>query len=173
MSKAGAAARVVALLLLAVLATGTFAGPIRVLTGASFGADEAYLDRAQVDHEHGRLLLALGRRQAAVAHLRAAHERLVAVGAVPFAARVAADLDAAGIRDGTGEGRSPLTLSDRERDVVALVVRGMTNKEVAAELYVSAKTVEYHLGNVYGKLGITSRRELVARYPGTGGPAAA
>ncbi|WP_181784030.1 helix-turn-helix domain-containing protein, partial [Pseudonocardia pini] len=51
-------------------------------------------------------------------------------------------------------------LTDREREVVALVGRGMTNREVAAELYVTDKAVEYHLGNVYAKLGIRSRRNL-------------
>jgi DNA-binding NarL/FixJ family response regulator len=44
--------------------------------------------------------------------------------------------------------------------VVALVRKGMTNKEIAAEMYVSEKAVEYHLRNVYGKLGVSSRREL-------------
>ena len=52
------------------------------------------------------------------------------------------------------------TLTEREQDVVALVRKGMTNKEIAAEMYVSEKAVEYHLRNVYGKLGISSRREL-------------
>ncbi|MBN9110360.1 MAG: helix-turn-helix transcriptional regulator [Pseudonocardia sp.] len=82
--------------------------------------------------------------------------------AAPFVARVEADLEAAGIHAPRGVGRSPTDLTDRERDVVALVVRGMTNGEAAAELYVSDKAVEYHLGNVYGKLGIRSRRELRA-----------
>jgi len=55
---------------------------------------------------------------------------------------------------------SPLELTGREADVVALVAKGMTNTEVAAELYVSTNTVEYHLRNVFAKLGITSRRQL-------------
>ena len=53
-------------------------------------------------------------------------------------------------------------LTEREQDVVALVRKGLTNREIAAEMYVSEKAVEYHLRNVYGKLGITSRRELRA-----------
>ena len=55
---------------------------------------------------------------------------------------------------------SPLQLSDREREVAVLVAQGLTNPEVAAQLYVSRKAVEYHLGNVYAKLGIRGRREL-------------
>ena len=73
------------------------------------------------------------------------------------------ELTAAGLRPPRHTPHSPLELTDRERDVVALVVRGMSNKEVAAELYVSAKAVEYHLGNVYAKFGIRSRRELRER----------
>jgi DNA-binding NarL/FixJ family response regulator len=59
-----------------------------------------------------------------------------------------------------------LALTEREQDVAALVAKGLTNREVAAELYVSTKAVEYHLGNVFGKLGISSRRELRNRSAG-------
>jgi DNA-binding CsgD family transcriptional regulator len=56
-----------------------------------------------------------------------------------------------------------MALTEREADVAALVSKGLTNAEVAAELYVSVNTVEYHLRNVFAKLGIRSRRELRAR----------
>jgi DNA-binding CsgD family transcriptional regulator len=56
-----------------------------------------------------------------------------------------------------------LGLSDAERRVVRLVVRGYTNREVSAELACSPKTVEWTLSNVYRKLGVRSRTELVAR----------
>ncbi|GGW56348.1 LuxR family transcriptional regulator [Streptomyces lucensis JCM 4490] len=51
-------------------------------------------------------------------------------------------------------------LTPRERDIAHLVGRGMTNREVGAELFVSAKTVEYHLGRIFTKLDITNRRQL-------------
>ena len=57
-------------------------------------------------------------------------------------------------------GRSTLDLTERERDVALLVARGMTNPEVAAQLYVSRKAVEYHLGNIYAKLGLQGRQDL-------------
>jgi DNA-binding NarL/FixJ family response regulator len=56
---------------------------------------------------------------------------------------------------------STAQLTAQEREVAGLVARGATNKEVATDLFVSAKTVEFHLSNVYRKLGIRSRTELV------------
>ena len=54
----------------------------------------------------------------------------------------------------------PRVLTEREEDVAALVSQGYTNKEVARELFVSAKAVEYHLAGIYAKLGISNRGEL-------------
>lgn len=120
--------------------------------------DDGVLDRGLLRHRYGRLLHARGNRREAVDHLRAAHEMFAAVGAEPYRQAVADDLAACGIRTATKQ--SPLDLTEREQDVVALVRKGMTNKEIAAEMYVSEKAVEYHLRNVYGKLGISSRRAL-------------
>jgi DNA-binding CsgD family transcriptional regulator len=47
--------------------------------------------------------------------------------------------------------------------VAQLVADGLSNREAAAQLYISAKAVEYHLGHIYAKLGITSRRQLASR----------
>jgi DNA-binding NarL/FixJ family response regulator len=79
-------------------------------------------------------------------------------GAEPYRQAVADDLASCGIRTSTK--RSPLDFTEREQDVVVLVRMGMTNKEIAQQMYVSEKAVEYHLRNVDGKLGISSRREL-------------
>ena len=129
--------------------------------GAIGGADPQ-LDRALVHHEYGRMLRAVGDRRAAVAQLGIAQQMLTQLGAEPYLVRVAADLErfGAGSAAPAGEARSPLALTEREEDVVALVAKGLTNREVATELYVSAKAVEYHLRNIFGKLGISSRREL-------------
>ncbi len=141
-------------------AAAAFAAAIELL-----GVDDPVLDRALLHHAYGRLLHARGNRRGAVDHLRAAQELLDRVGAEPFRKPVQTDMEACGIRapapaDRFPRGPSPLALTDRERDVAVLVARGMTNREVAAELYVSAKAVEYHLRNVFAKLGVSSRRAL-------------
>jgi ATP/maltotriose-dependent transcriptional regulator MalT len=117
------------------------------------------LDRADVRHHYGRLLHARGDRQGAIIQLRAARELLQPAAARPYLERIDADLAACGISPGP-RGGLPLGLTDREQDVVTLVAKGLSNREVAAALYVSPKAVEYHLGNVFAKLGITSRRQL-------------
>jgi DNA-binding CsgD family transcriptional regulator len=124
------------------------------------GPDDPLIDRALMYHELGCLLRDRGDRKAAVEQLRTAHQLLAGVGAEPFRQRVAVDLNACGIRSAPRSVAMPLALTERERDVVALVSGGRTNREVAAELYISEKAVEYHLRNVFGKLGITSRRQL-------------
>jgi DNA-binding NarL/FixJ family response regulator len=73
---------------------------------------------------------------------------------------VGSDLKRTGARSTRRSARSSLELTDREHDVAVLVVKGYSNPEAASELYVSRKAIEYHLGNIYGKLGIASRREL-------------
>lgn len=123
--------------------------------------DDGLIDRGLLRHRYGRLLHARGNRRDAVGHLRAAHELFSGVGAEPYLRAVAHDLASCGIRTATTQ--SPLDFTEREQDVVALVRKGMTNREIAAEMYVSEKAVEYHLRNVYGKLGISSRRELRRR----------
>jgi DNA-binding CsgD family transcriptional regulator len=131
---------------------------------ALLGADDPLLDRAELHHRFGQLLAARGgKRRQAVDQLRLAYDLLATAGAEPFLRRVEADLDPHRITVGRPGSRSPLELTDRERDVAALVAKGMTNREVAAELYVSPKAIDYHLGHIFGKLGITSRRDLRQR----------
>jgi len=104
------------------------------------------IDRGLVRHRYAKLLHARGNRGEAVDYLREAHELFASVGAEPYRQAVADDLASCGIRTATRQ--SPLDLTEREQDLVALVRKGMTNKEIAAEMYVSEKAVEYHLRNV-------------------------
>ena len=128
---------------------------------AKFGPDDPFLDRALLHHAYGSCFGP--RRPPRMPSTTSAPPATCssAVGAEPFVARVDADLAAAGLHGGTRSiSRSTLDLTDRERDVALLVARGLTNPEVAAQLYVSRKAVEYHLSNIYAKLGVRGRRDL-------------
>jgi len=122
-------------------------------------------DRAQLELDYGRLLRRSGRRTAAVSMLTTARERFAALGAQPFVERCAGELSASGIRCAkTSDSRARNEgLTPQEGAVARLVAQGLTNREVAAQLVVSLNTIEYHLKNVYSKLGITSRSQLAAR----------
>lgn len=119
--------------------------------------------RATVHPTLGQVLHARGPRREAVDQLRSAHELFARIGAEPYRQRVQEDLERVGIHATPADDRSPLALTEREQDVASLVATGRTNEEVAAELDVSSKAVEYHLRNIFGKLGITNRRELSRR----------
>jgi DNA-binding CsgD family transcriptional regulator len=111
----------------------------------------------------GHFLHAQGETRAAIAELRAARASLARLGAVPFIGACDAELEACGLRAAKGSDRDLLALTPREEAVARLVASGLSNREAAAELYVSTKAVEYHLGHIYAKLGITSRRQLAGR----------
>lgn len=92
--------------------------------------------------------------------LRAAHLELSRAGAVGFAARAARELQAAGEATYASTLGTGAELTSHERNVVRLARDGLTNRDIAAHLFVSERTVEYHLRKVFQKLGIRSRREL-------------
>ncbi len=125
-----------------------------------FGPDDPFLERALLLHAYGRVQLQQGARSQGIIGRHDAQRALVVIGADPFLKRVESDLKSTGIRSGRRSARTSLELTDRERDVAVLVSKGYSNPEVAAELYVSRKAIEYHLRNIYGKLGISSRRGL-------------
>ncbi|MEU4165512.1 AAA family ATPase [Streptomyces sp. NPDC026665] len=138
-------------------------------------ADSSPLHLALLEQAHGRLLLATGQgpRREAATWLNAARGRFAALRAAPFVRRCDADLAVAGLGS-PQEDRGPLsTLTERELSVAYAVAGGLTNQEAAAELYVSQKTVEYHLSRIYTKLAIPSRRALAAALGTDGRPAPA
>jgi DNA-binding NarL/FixJ family response regulator len=125
-----------------------------------FGPNDPFLEKALLLHALGQLQRDRGERMDAATNLHAAHQSLLSVGAERFAIAVESDLTRPGARSRRRSSGSSLELTDRERDVAVLVAKGYSNPEAASELYVSRKAIEYHLRNIYGKLGITSRREL-------------
>jgi DNA-binding CsgD family transcriptional regulator len=93
-------------------------------------------------------------------HLRTAHHMFTTIGSEAFAQRAARELKAAG---GTAHKRTPVTnkeLTPQEAHIVRLVREDLTNQDIAARLFISPRTVEWHLSKIFSKLGVTSRRHL-------------
>jgi DNA-binding CsgD family transcriptional regulator len=109
---------------------------------------------------HGRLLRRTGRRRQAAERLRRANHLFLALRAAPFVTRTDEELAACGLRQGHAERRSALAMTGREAEVAHLIEQGMTNAEIAAELFITPKAVEYHLGNIYAKFGLKGRQQL-------------
>ena len=138
---------------------GSFDDPFRHALSLLEGAPTV-LERARAELAYGERLRRAGRRREARIQLRAAHETFASSGAAPWADRAAAELAATGENLGarTVERRSQLT--PQELQIAYLVAEGKTNKEIAVRLYLSPKTIEYHLANAYRKLDVHSRAEL-------------
>ena len=113
-------------------------------------------EAARVRADQGRALLACGDEEAGVRTLRAAATALEELGAAPEAERVRA-----GLGDVAGQ-TLPAGLTVREADVLRLVAVGKTNREIAAELFISEHTVARHLQNMFGKLGVSTRTAATA-----------
>jgi DNA-binding CsgD family transcriptional regulator len=121
-------------------------------------------DRARSELLYGEFLRRERRRTDAREPLRAALNGFEHLGAQPWAERARTELRASGE---TARKRDPSTidqLTPQERQIARLVAEGLSNKEVAAQLFLSPRTIDYHLRNVFAKLGITSRTQL-ARLP--------
>jgi DNA-binding NarL/FixJ family response regulator len=89
----------------------------------------------------------------------------VAMGAEAFAQRTNRELGAAGETVRKGKVETTGRLTAQEVQVAALVREGLSNPEIGARLFISPRTVEWHLGNIFSKLSITSRRQLCRRSP--------
>jgi DNA-binding CsgD family transcriptional regulator len=116
---------------------------------------------------HGEWLRRENRRVDARAQLRAAHEQCLAIGMEAFAERARGELLATGekVRKRTVETRDELT--PQERQIAGLARDGLSNPEIGARLFLSPRTVEWHLRKVFAKLGIRSRRDLAEALPGS------
>jgi len=129
------------------------------------GRTRLHPEQARSHLLYGEWLRRENRRTDARAQLRTAHEMLVAIGMAAFAERARHELLAAGetIRQPTAEPVS--TLTAQEARIARLAADGHTNPEIAAQLFLSARTVEWHLRKIFTKLGIGSRRELRKALP--------
>ncbi|MBM2620805.1 AAA family ATPase [Actinoplanes sp. LDG1-06] len=115
---------------------------------------------------YGEWLRRRRRRADARSQLRTAHDMFAQMGAEAFAARAQLELKATGDHPTPRTNRPDRDLTPQERQVAALAAAGATNSEIAARLFLSTSTVEYHLTRIYRKLAITSRRKLAAALRG-------
>jgi DNA-binding CsgD family transcriptional regulator len=150
----------------------------RALLAAGVEAEDYYresterLGRTRVRTElarshlvYGEWLRREGRRMDAREQLRIGHTMFVDIGMDGFAERTRRELAATGevVRKRRDETRGDLT--PQEQQIARLARDGLTNPEIGAQLFLSPRTIEWHLRNVFGKLGIESRRELDAALP--------
>lgn len=121
-------------------------------------------ERARTQLAHGARLRRAGRRAEARTRLERALGTFEDIGARPWARQAREEIAAGGARlRARRSGRVGDELSPRELQVALAVAAGATNREAAARLFLSEKTIERHLGSVYRKLGLRSRTELVRR----------
>ncbi|MGH8902855.1 MAG: helix-turn-helix transcriptional regulator, partial [Egibacteraceae bacterium] len=136
-----------------------------------FAAAFRWHDRTETPFEWARTALCLGarlrragRRPEARVHLRAALVTLERLGATPWAQRARAELRLAGDQADVASW-AERRLTPKEAEVAWLVSQGRTNREVATALGVTPRTVAFHLGNIYRKLDVRSRADLLAARP--------
>jgi DNA-binding CsgD family transcriptional regulator len=120
-------------------------------------------EQALIELSLGQVLRRAGERRAAASVLVDAHGRLIRLGAQPVLQRCEHELAACGLAPSARKTRDYAALTPQESAVTRLVAVGMTNREVAGELMLSTKTVEFHLSNIYTKLALRGRSELRAR----------
>ncbi|HLK79622.1 MAG TPA: AAA family ATPase [Streptosporangiaceae bacterium] len=127
-------------------------------------------DLARAHLLYGEWLRRTGRRADAREHLRAAYEMLTAMGIQGFAERGRRELLATGqnVRKRKAETTSDLTV--QEAQIARLARDGLSNPEISTRLFISPRTVEWHLRKVFAKLGISSRRQLRGALPDAGRP---
>jgi DNA-binding CsgD family transcriptional regulator/tetratricopeptide (TPR) repeat protein len=142
------------------------AGALFEAARESFGP--GVLDAGRTRLLHGSRLRRAGQRIAAREQLRAAREAFAAADLTLWVNRTSEELAATGETARSRRPHADEPLTSQETRVALLVARGMTNKEVAAALFLSPKTVEHHLGSVFRKRALRSRTELARAFAAGG-----
>jgi DNA-binding CsgD family transcriptional regulator len=142
--------------------SGVVASDVSLLEEAvtTLRASPARLELARALVDWGVALRSLGRGPEALAALRQGHDVAKRCGAIPLMGVAARELRAAGGRPARTPSGSVLTA--QEDHIVRRAVLGLTNRQIAAELFVTPRAVELHLTRAYRKLGISGRRDLAA-----------
>jgi DNA-binding CsgD family transcriptional regulator len=117
-------------------------------------------DLARAHLLYGEWLRRQGRRVDARQHLRTAYDMLTAIGMAAFAERARRELIATGERVNKRTAETPDQLTAQEALIARLARDGQSNAEIGAQLFISTRTVEWHLRKVFTKLGVSSRRQL-------------
>jgi DNA-binding NarL/FixJ family response regulator len=118
-------------------------------------------EQARTQLAYGRRLHRERRRADARVQLRAALDEFDRLGAAPWAAQARNELRAAGGRRRPRSACDGRGLSPQESRVAAAAARGGSTRDVAAELFLAPKTVEFHLGQIYRKLGVRNRAQMI------------
>ncbi len=149
----------------ALLRTGTAAEDCHREGIVRLGHTTLRVEHARAQLRYGEWLRHEGRRDDARTQLRNAHEALHGMGVDGFAERARKELAATGetIRKRTADVSGDLTA--QEAHIARLVAEGMTNAEIGAALFISPRTVEWHLRKVFSKVGVTTRRQLRRSLP--------
>ena len=118
------------------------------------------IEQARTHLYFGEWLRRRGRRRDAAKHLRSARKTFIGLGAAGFARLAERELTALGMSVGAESTPSQVDLTPQERAIVEFARQGLTNAAIASRLFISARTVEWHLTRSYAKLGVSSRHEL-------------
>jgi DNA-binding CsgD family transcriptional regulator/tetratricopeptide (TPR) repeat protein len=127
-------------------------------------------EQARIQLAYGSFLRRLGSRRTAAAQLLAAQASLIELGAKPYLERCERELRACGLTPRKRRDQDRIRLTPQELSVARLVASGLTNREVAAELILSTKTIEFHLSQIFNKFDITSRRQIAKHLKAASSP---
>jgi ATP/maltotriose-dependent transcriptional regulator MalT len=125
-----------------------------------FGRTRIRVQLARAHLLYGEWLRRANRRVDARVHLRTAYDMLTNIGAEGFAERARRELQATGENVRARTVNTGGRLTAQEGQIARLAAEGRTNPEIGTELFISSRTVEWHLRKIYSKLGITSRKDL-------------